>query len=45
MGTYDSLISTSSIPNEIENKYEIFPVPAKDIINIKILKNSFILKY
>jgi hypothetical protein len=38
MGTYDSLISTSSIPYEIENKYEIFPVPARDFINVKNLK-------
>ena len=40
MGTYDSLISTSSFPYEIENKYEIFPVPARDIINIKNLKKQ-----
>jgi hypothetical protein len=40
MGSNDSLISTSSIPNKLENKYEIFPVPAKDIINIKNLKKQ-----
>ena len=40
MGTYDSLISTSSTPYEIENKYEIFPVPARDIINVKNLKKQ-----
>ena len=38
MGSNDSLISTLRTPNKLENKYEIFPVPARDIINIKNLK-------
>ena len=38
MGSNDSLISTSRTPNKLENKYEIFPVPARDFINVKNLK-------
>ena len=44
MGSTDSLISTSSIPNMLENKYEIFPVPATDIINIKNLEKQLYFK-
>jgi hypothetical protein len=40
MGSTDSLISTSSIPHISENKYEIFPIPATDIINIKNIKKQ-----
>ncbi len=40
MGSSDSLISTLSDPYYFENKYEIFPLPASDIINIKNLKNQ-----
>ena len=40
MGSNDSLISTLSGPYYFENKYEIFPLPASDIINIKNLKNQ-----
>ena len=40
MGSNDSLISNSSILHKLENKYEIFPVPAKDIINIKNLEKQ-----
>jgi hypothetical protein len=38
MGSNDSLISTLRTPNKLENKYEIFPVPARDFINVKNLK-------
>ena len=37
MGSNDSLISTTRTPYKLENKYEIFPVPARDIINVKNL--------
>lgn len=37
MGSNDSLISTTRTPYKLENKYEIFPVPARNIINIKNL--------
>jgi hypothetical protein len=40
MGFNDSLISTSRISYKLENKYEIFPVPATDIINIKNLEKQ-----
>ena len=40
MGSNDSLITNSSISHKLENKYEIFPVPATDIINIKNLKKQ-----
>ena len=40
MGSNDSLISTLSVPYDFKNKYEIFPVPASDIINIKNLKKQ-----
>ena len=40
MGSNDSLISTHSGSYYFENKYEIFPLPASDIINIKNLKNQ-----
>ena len=38
MGSNDSLSSNSRIPHKLENKYEIFPVPTREIINIKNLK-------
>jgi hypothetical protein len=40
MGSNDTLISTSSIPNKLENKYEIYPLPVTDIINIKNLEKQ-----
>ena len=40
MGSNDSLISNLSVPYNFENKYEIFPLPATDLINIKNLKKQ-----
>ena len=40
MGSNDSLILTSSIPNKLENKYEIYPIPVTEIINIKNLEKQ-----
>ena len=40
MGSNDSLITNSKILHKLENKYEIFPVPTREIINIKNLKKQ-----